>query len=43
MGEKALRPQATELNRGLRRMVTRHGLNTNLLFTWRREMGTGIS
>ena len=22
MGEKALRPQATELNRGLRRMVT---------------------
>jgi transposase len=24
-------------------VARRHGLNANLLFTWRREMGTGIS
>lgn len=24
-------------------VVRRHGLNANLLFTWRREMGTGLS
>ena len=24
-------------------VARRHGLNTNLLFTWRREMGSGVS
>ena len=24
-------------------VARRHGLNTNLLFTWRREMGRGVS
>ncbi|OYY44939.1 MAG: hypothetical protein B7Y08_07770 [Rhodospirillales bacterium 24-66-33] len=28
---------------GLSAVARRHGLNANLLFTWRREMGTCIS